>query len=569
MTTRTEKRSLWASLRHRDFAWFMAAFTTSSVGSWAYIVALAVWLVDKTGSTGWVAASVTARFVPSLLMTAYSGVIAERFERIRLMIVLDVTMTLVQLAMVVELVADVHPALVVGTAAVLATLGTVYIPAAAAMAPQLVPERDLGSANALRNSVQQLSVIVGPAIGAGVMALWDPSGVFLVNAVTFAISALCLRLITARSQPVDVTDGGRSGPLRQMAVGIRTITANPSTTTLVAFSLVATMVYGFDTVLFVPISADVLGSGAQGYGYLLAGLGAGGIAAAGLVTRLERVPRLGFVILGGMAVLCLPSLVFLADGEPVTGFVVECVRGAGTTVVDVLALTALQRTVPPDRLGRVFGAFDGMILTAILVGTLSIPYGLRWWGLEAMLWATGLGVPLLCLLGLPWLIRMDKVAAERLVMLRPRVALLADCDLFASVPEGALEQLAAHAEVVDVTAGEAVVVQGELADAFYVIVEGLLRPSSVDARGTRHVLDDMGPGTYFGEIGLMDSIPRTATVTAQTDGHLLRVDGAAFLDALTQNRPSTALLDGASFRLSRTQPTLEVIQPAPSDEAVV
>ncbi|MFL6022681.1 MAG: MFS transporter [Marmoricola sp.] len=557
MTTRAGKRSLWSSLRHRDFAWFMAAFTTSSVGSWAYIVALAVWLIDKTGSTSWVAASVTARFVPSLLMTAYSGVIAERFERIRLMMLLDVTMALVQLVMVFELVADVHPALVVGTAAVLATLGTVYIPAAAAMGPQFVPERDLGSANALRNSVQQLSVIVGPAIGAVVMVLWDPSGVFLVNTVTFVVSALCLRRIKVRSQPVDVTDGGESGPFRQMAVGFRTITSNPSTTTLVAFSLIATMVYGFDTVLFAPISADVLGSGAQGYGYLLAGLGAGGIAAAGLVTRLERVPRLGFVILAGMAVLCLPSLVFLVHGQPVTGFVIECIRGAGTTVVDVLALTALQRTVPPDRLGRVFGAFDGMILSAILVGTLSIPYALRWWGLDAVLWATGLGVPVLSLLGLPWLVRMDRVAGERVAMLRPRTALLADCDLFASVPEGALEQLAAQAEFVDITAGESVVVQGERAEAFYVIAEGVFRPSSADDLGVR-ILDDMGSGAYFGEIGLMDSIPRTATVTAQTDGRLLRLDGQAFLEALTQNRPSAALLDGASFRLSRTQPSVEI-----------
>lgn len=557
MTTRAGKRSLWSSLRHRDFAWFMAAFTTSSVGSWAYIVALAVWLIDKTGSTSWVAASVTARFVPSLLMTAYSGVIAERFERIRLMMLLDVTMALVQLVMVFELVADVHPALVVGTAAVLATLGTVYIPAAAAMGPQLVPERDLGSANALRNSVQQLSVIVGPAIGAVVMVLWDPSGVFLVNTVTFVVSALCLRRIKVRSQPVDVTDGGESGPFRQMAVGFRTITSNPSTTTLVAFSLIATMVYGFDTVLFAPISADVLGSGAQGYGYLLAGLGAGGIAAAGLVTRLERVPRLGFVILAGMAVLCLPSLVFLVHGQPVTGFVIECIRGAGTTVVDVLALTALQRTVPPDRLGRVFGAFDGMILSAILVGTLSIPYALRWWGLDAVLWATGLGVPVLSLLGLPWLVRMDRVAGERVAMLRPRTALLADCDLFASVPEGALEQLAAQAEFVDITAGESVVVQGERAEAFYVIAEGVFRPSSADDLGVR-ILDDMGSGSYFGEIGLMDSVPRTATVTAQTDGRLLRLDGQAFLEALTQNRPSAALLDGASFRLSRTQPSVEI-----------
>ena len=65
------------------------------------------------------------------------------------------------------------------------------------------------------------------------------------------------------------------------------------TAVLVAFSIVATFVYGTDTVLFVVLSDELLGTGAEGYGYLLAGLGVGGIAAAGLVTRLEQRPRLG------------------------------------------------------------------------------------------------------------------------------------------------------------------------------------------------------------------------------------------------------------------------------------
>jgi CRP-like cAMP-binding protein len=73
-------------------------------------------------------------------------------------------------------------------------------------------------------------------------------------------------------------------------------------------------------------------------------------------------------------------------------------------------------------------------------------------------------------------------------------------------------------------------------------------------------LSDLGAGDYFGEIGLIERIPRTATVTATTKAVLLRIDGAAFLDALTQSAPSAALLDGASLRLRRTHPSQNLTQ---------
>jgi predicted MFS family arabinose efflux permease len=169
-------------------------------------------------------------------MTAYSGVLAERFERIRLMMTLDVTMGLLQVVMVVEMIAGAHPAVVVATAAVCATVGTIYPPAAAAMTPQLIGGGDLGAANALRNTVEEISVIAGPAIGGLLIIFWDPWAALLFNAATFAASAMCLRMIKARSTPVDVTDSGEVGPLRQMLVGIQTIGSSSATSTLVAFS---------------------------------------------------------------------------------------------------------------------------------------------------------------------------------------------------------------------------------------------------------------------------------------------------------------------------------------------
>ena len=109
-----------------------------------------------------------------------------------------------------------------------------------------------------------------------------------------------------RSQPSDVSDGGRAGPVRPVLDGFRSLAASAAVATFVAFSVVASFVYGTDTVLFIPIARDQLHSGTSGYGYLLAGLGVGGILGAAVVNRLAARTRLAAAILGGWASSACP-----------------------------------------------------------------------------------------------------------------------------------------------------------------------------------------------------------------------------------------------------------------------
>lgn len=552
------KPGLLTSLRHRDFRLLMTAFTASAIGSWAYEIALAVWIFDETGSAAWVGAATIGRCVPALLFSAYGGVLADRFERVKLMVVLDVALFVVMAILALETAVHAPVILAIATAALTSTIGTAYEPAVAAMTPQLAGERDLGSANALRNSIDNICVIAGPGLGAVLLLVGPPPLAISINALSYLISAITVARIRVRSTPVDVTEGGEIGALSQTLVGAKAIVSSSAAAALVTYSVVATFVFGVDTVLLVVLSRDVLGTGAEGYGYLLAGLGTGGVLAAGLVTRLERLPRLGVVILLGMAVYCLPTLIFLVVGNPVIAFVVQVVRGAGTLVVDVLAVTALQRSLPRDLLARVFGAFNAFMLVATIAGAFLTPFVIRWFGLDTTLWIAGLGIPTSCLIGWPVLQRMDRGAAVRRAALAPKLALLRGCDLFASVSEGGIEQLSGAADEIDVRPGQTIISEGDQADAFYVIVVGAF---GVTARGeSRDViqLDDLTAGEYFGEIGLIERVPRTASVTAETTGGLLRVDGASFVDVLTQSAPSSHLLDGASLRLRRTHPSLEL-----------
>jgi MFS family permease len=540
-------------LRHRDFRLLVAAYSLSAVGSWAYNVGLAVYVYDRTHSAAWVGAVTVGRFIPSVLFGAYGGVVAERFERDRLMTALDALCALLMTAL--ALVAAYHgPALlVIGIGGINALITTPYEPAVAAITPQLVPEDDLAAANTLTSTVGNLAVIAGPGLGALLLLVAGPASAFAANALSFLWSALLVSRISARSTPVDVTSGGSAGPVRQVLVGMRAIITSPTATVLAAYSVIASFVYGVDTVLLVVVSERRLGTGANGYSYLLAGLGLGGALVAGLVKRISARSRLATAIIVAMAVYCLPTLVLLTVRQPVAAFAVEVVRGAGTLVVDVLAMTALQRSLPRDKLARVFGAFFTFVLLAISLGAVVTPPVLGAAGLDATLWLAGALVPALCLLGWPWLHRMDEMNLAELAETEPRVALLQRAAILAESSRSTLERLAKQSTMVSVSTDEDAVREGEGADALYVIDSGAVKVRWHAGTAEERELAALGPGDYFGEVGLIQHVPRTATVTATSPSRLLRVPGEAFLEALSSGVASPSLLEGAKARLASTR----------------
>jgi CRP-like cAMP-binding protein len=149
-------------------------------------------------------------------------------------------------------------------------------------------------------------------------------------------------------------------------------------------------------------------------------------------------------------------------------------------------------------------------------------------------------------------------------VIRPRIAVLEGLGLFAHASRAALEKLADAAVEVEAPAGEAIVREGQPADALYVLVDGSVQVSAAGELGglARPIRTMTGP-TYFGEIGLLRQIPRTATVTTSTPCRLYRIDGKAFLDALTTSPASPSMLEGAKTRLVITHPSYRGVPEAP------
>jgi len=542
------------ALRARDLRLLFSALSISAIGGWAYNVALYVYVFNETHSSSWLAGASLGRFVPALLFSTYAGVIAERFERRRVLFVVDALSAAYMGAMAAVAAAHGPPLLVIVIASFASVTGSPYLPATTALIPQIVEEDDLAAANGINGAIDNLSILIGPAIGGALLVWFSPSGVMAVNGATFVVSAVMVASLRVRSHPTDVTREG--GVLKQMLVGVKAIGTSSTAAILVGFSVLASFVYGTDTVLFTVISDEKLGTGANGFGYLLAAMGAGGIIGATLINRLASSTHLGFIISVGMIVYTAPTATLTVVHSPTLAFIIEVARGAGTIVVDALAITALQRALPQELIARVFGVFFALVLGAISLGALVMPFILHAAGLDATLLLAGFVIPGFVLLGYPKLHVLDRAAGERLAELAPRITVLEGLGIFAAASRPVLERLASNAtEVVLTEPGSAVVSEGERADALYVVVEGRLEVLSRGESTFTQRIRVLEAPAYFGEIGVIEHIPRTATVRTLGPCRLLRIDGDEFLAALTESAPSPSLVNGVSGRLARTHPS--------------
>lgn len=543
-----------SALRKRDFRLLAAALTQSAMGDWAYNVALVVYVYEHTHSAAWVSAATLGRMIPRFFVSPYGGVIAERFERIHVMIAADLTRLVLMSGLTIVAVADGPAWAVITLAAGCSVSACAYDPATVAITPQMLGEEDLAAGNALIELINNIAIIAGPAVGALVLALGDPAVVFGIDAVTFIISALLLVRIRTRSTPTDVTGDG--GPFRQMTVGIKAIVTSPTARILVSFPIATTMLYGVDTVLFVFLSKNKLGTGAEGYGYLLVALGVGGVIAAAFVNRLAAMPKLSLVLSVGMIAYAAPTAALVAVHSPTVAFVIEVVRGIATLIVDVLAMTALQRSLPPELISRVFGTFWAVIIAGLVLGAFVTPFLLNTAGLDATLLLDALVVPALVVLVFPRLASLDRIASREAEVLAPRVRVLEQLGIFAAASQTVLERLAKNSAEIILESGMPVVREGEDADALYVLVDGRV---DVTARGEKGRTDKhiryMKAPTFFGEIGLLQGIPRTATVTTTESARLWRISGGDFLDALTETPLSASATAGLTMRLKRTHPS--------------
>jgi MFS family permease len=398
------------ALRHRDFTLMLAASLIDRVGSWAYNVVLIVYVYQRTGSVSWVAATTAAGWVPRIVFSAYAGVLADRFERTRTLLVSTLLGLTLMAVLALVMAADGPLPLILLLAVATAAVGTVYLPVSGALTPETVPESDLAAANGLFGVLENLVVIAGPGIGGFLLLAGRPVWGILFNVATYAVAAVLVSWMRVRSAGASPAPGRRAGVVRQIADGVSALRRHPRAGLLVAFCALGTAVYGASTVLYIPMSQR-FGTGADGYSYLLAAAAIGGVLGAVLAGKLGASVPLPPVIGGGMLALALPFAATIFTTSPAVGFVLQVISGGGMAVIDVLALVGLQRDLPRDLLSRVLGILEATGIGAAMASSFAVAGLLRWAGLPGALLIVGLGFSAVAVAGLWPLARVRVVPA--------------------------------------------------------------------------------------------------------------------------------------------------------------
>ncbi len=536
------------ALRHRDLRLLIGSFLIDQIGSWSYLVVIGVYVFDRTHSTQWLAALGVCRWGPGLLLASYGGVLADRFERITVLIVSSLVCAVLMIGMAVVVAVDAPVVLVLVVIALASVAVTPYQPAAGALTPEVVGERDLAAANAIFSALENLVVVIGPGIGGLLLLTGRPVIGVAINAASFAAAAAITARLRVRSRGGGAAEGST---IQQLAAGFKALAARPVAVAIILFAALDSAVYGASTVLYVPLSIR-LGTGTDGYGYLLAASALGGVLGASLANRLSGTGRLARVIMGSICLQTLPFLVTIPVRSPALAATLQAVSGVGMIIVDVLALTSLQRDLPGSVLSRVLGIFDTLVLGGILLASLGTGILLAHTGVVVALVVVGAGIPAVALLGLPALLRADRTSAQVAARLRPRVSLLSSLDLLADADRTTLERLAAVAGEVTAPSGTVLIRQGDPADALWILARGELSVCITSAGSEPRELAPVTAPGYVGELGLLKGIPRTATVRASQDSTLLRIAAPDFLAAMEAGQPSPSLLAVAGARLART-----------------
>ena len=514
----------------------IGASAASQLGDWLYNAALLGYVYSATGSAAWVGAATICRLLPYVFLGPVGGTMADRYDRRTVLFAGDVIRLVLMLSLAAVVAAEGAVAFVIALTALASAAGAAEKPAAMALLPRLVGEARLGPANALLHTVQDVGVVLGPAIGAVLLAVAPASIAFVVNAATFGVSALLISTMRIRGAPAE----GRveEGVLGQIRHGLHTARVTPFVIPLFVVVAMVEFTYGAQTVQLVLYADQELGLSTGGYGVLLAAAGVGGVLSAIVNGRLATSTSVSVIVVAMGGVVCASQLGYAAVEVVGVAVIISVAAGAAMVAAEVVAETALARIIPADVLGRIMGVFDALSVAAMVAGALLAPVLIASTSLGTSFLVLGLAALLVTLVCLGGLRGLDALSKRRADALASRVAVIESLPITMGVPRLVLEQLASASQVCPLPDGVDVVVQGAPAHAFYVVTEG-----RVVVHRDGQVLAHLGAGECFGERGLLDKAPRNATVTTEVASTILRLDGEVLLDALQSSATLVSALD--------------------------
>ncbi len=354
-------------LRLRDFRLLWLGQATSLLGDQFHFIALSWLVLQLTGDPLALGLVLALAGIPRAIFTLVGGAVTDRFSPRAVMLISDIVrLVLTALLAMLVLTGTLQVWMLYGFSFVFGFVSGFFMPAAMAILPAIVPEKDLQGGNALEQGTAQIVGIVGPVLAGGLIAWFSGAGqgdhadqsaigiALVVDALTFVVSVATLWLI--RPRPAPHTDAGatRQSVWQSMKIGLRYAWERPILRMmLILISALNVLIVG-PLVVGIPVLADTrLAEGAAAFGIIMAAFSGGnliGIVVAGMV----RTYR-------GTGALTLLLVLVFGAGTIAMGFItttwagaaIMLVMGLGNGFLSIRLITYLQLRTPADLLGRI------------------------------------------------------------------------------------------------------------------------------------------------------------------------------------------------------------------------
>jgi MFS family permease len=527
-----------ADLRRLELAW-----TASNLASRASAIAVAVYAYETDGIAA-VGVIAFVRLTVAAATSPWLAVLADRRPRRAVMIGSDLVRCLLLGVMAALVLVEAASPVVYVLAILVAVPEPLFRSAQVAHTPSLVrtPE-ELTAANVIASGVESVGLFVGPALGALLLAVSSTGTVFAATGGLALVSVVLVARIGIRGEPEPAPSVAR---VQTLLAGWRAIVSAPGLRVLIGLFSAQTFVAGMLNVLVVTLAIEVLSLGTAGVGWLDGMVGIGATLGVAVVAGAAGRTRLSGYFAAGLLLWGVPLALIAAWPELTPALVLLLLVGVGNTLVDVTGITLMQRATADAVLGRVFGAFEALVLLAMALGSLLAPVLDSVFGTRGAILAAGLILPVALIPLWRPLASIDAAAPAP----RERVELLRGVPIFAPLGAPELERLAKALVEIELASGSTVFEEGERGDRFFVIADG---QAAVEIGGSS--VRTLAEGDFFGEIALLRDVPRTATVHATTALRLLALDRQTFL-ATVARHPGSAEAAGSIVAARLPRPVI-------------
>jgi len=507
---------------HRGLRRLAPAFAGVIAADWTVNIGLLVYAFDVGGAPA--VGLVGFRFLPAALAGVLATSLCERYSRHRTLVWTPAIRAVLIAAAGAALLLGLPFGVVLALATLDAMVTTAYRPAQAALLPWLSrTPLQLANALAVLSTTKALAQVAGALAGGIFVATIGPAPCFF--AVAGVLALVVVVTVGVERDPPPPPRPTRLGRLGVESLGaLRALAMHRDAALITRLIGARSLVRGLWLALVVVATLEGdLRLGRSAVGAVWVATGAGALLSVPATFALVGRRSLAGPFALSLILFGLPVAAVAVFSDPAVALSLLVFQGVGFSFSEVTSAGLLQRTVERRTAARFVGVIESVKLALEGLGVFLAPALITAVGVRGGLLATGLLLPAQAALEWRALRRSDARGQVR----EQEVWLLRGLQIFRTLRLGEVERLAASLRPLRAAAGEAIIRQGESGRLFYIVAAG-----EVDVTIDGHPVRTLAAGESFGEIALLRTVRRTATVTAREDVELYTLDRDDFLPAV-------------------------------------